>query len=218
MITTTMNINEIAFEIANDLKNVEKFISNVLPKMRRRALKRRDKRYYQVFDIKTKKHNDWIVAIDYLKSDPSLVMYCTYVNSQGYNAVMVCTASVSFVHYSGHFLERYNERFLGGKLTSKKEILKEYALRNNVASFEHPFNDERFFGCTNDGILLGYYEQETDWFNCKTFITKEMTFDSQQSTLDMASSSYQRYWNEVHGKTVVPEYYSSCTQKRLYNS
>jgi len=210
-----MNIKEIAYEISNDLINVEKEIDKLMPKMRRKALKMRGKRYYQVFDFKTKKYNDWLVAIDYLKRDPSWVMFCSYQNNEGYNAVMVITATNSFVHYSAHFLERYNERFLDGTLRSKSDILKEYTLRNNISRLEFPFKDERFFGCTHDGVVLGYIEKDINWVNCKTFITTDMTFGNQQSTLDMASSNYETYWNEAHGKTVIPDFYSSCTKKKV---
>ncbi|WP_163710266.1 hypothetical protein [Mangrovibacterium lignilyticum] len=212
MITNTMNIEEISEELFKDLRNVEGFVDKALPKMRRAALRNRSKRYYQAFEFRTKQYNNWLVGIDYLKRDPSWVMFCYYLDRNRFNAVMVSIAPILLItHYFGHFLERYNERFLSSKLKLKLDILKEYMLRNTIISFDFPYNDNRFLGYTTDGVILGYQESNSNWFNCKTFITREMLFESQNESIGRAALVFERFWDEVHNKTVIPEYYSPCT-------
>ncbi len=211
-----MNIKEIAYEVTSDLEAVKAFAERKTKKVRRAALKRRDKRYTYLFELKTKKYNTWFVNVKYSKKNPVINYICHYVNNDGYNAVaVILKPELTFLHFSGHFFERYNERFLNGQLSSKKEILKKYFEHNNHTSLTLKEGGNDIFGYNKDGIVLGYKVPDINWRFYKTFITKDMVHAGQQEAYNITSTAFHKFWDEVHSQTESPDYYYSTTSGSL---
>lgn len=109
-------------------------------------------------------------------------------------------------HYSGHFLERFNERLLHEDEFSKTEILKRYLSKNASAYIQVVPDTEKYqnpvFGRSREGIVLGYVESQVLYniIHVKTFIANDMIFESQQEKFDHAGEAYKHYWDEVYKK------------------
>lgn len=199
MITNSMSTSEIVHEIYKDLPSVSRKIDDLFPKFRRMALKSKDQRYQQFLTYKSKRLNDWLLYIDYNKKDPTFLLLVTYITNQGFFALMVKLGSFpSITHYSGHFLERYNQRFLKEENLSKTEIFKKYIVRNAALILDKFGFGEEFFARTNDGIALGEIDENDSflWYKFKTFITPEMIHDGQTEKLELTTKLFTDYWNE----------------------
>jgi len=206
MILPTMNSEELVREILKDYPVVMSKAFYATEKLRRPALKSRNKYVQRIYDYESKNRNKWVIICDYYVKDPSFVVVVHFLDNWGFQAIMVEANQRSFVHYSGHFLERYNERFLKQPEMTKLELLKKYLSKNAVAYTEFMPNNEKhqksFFGRSREGIGLGYVEYlEKGTINhFKTFLANDMIFESQQASFDAAGMQYKQYWDEVYKK------------------
>jgi len=214
MIVPSMNKLELAHEIFSDSKTVLKRAIYYYPKMRRIAIKSKNKYYHQIFDYKSQRKNNWIILIDYYLKEPTVAITPHFLDANGFNAIMINPLLQQLTHISSHFLDRYNQRFLKHENISRLEILKKF-ITHNYASIIHPlsFNEgvsDRFFGRTNHGTCLGYRENigSTTMDHYNTFISIDMIYKSQQNYLDMTSNDYSEYWNEEFSYTGLPAFNS----------
>jgi len=177
-----------------------------LLELRRPAIKSRNKHIQKFYDYKSKNNNNWIIMCDYYVKDPSWVVVAHYVDKYGLQAYMVDANQRTLTHYSGHFLERFNERFLHQPEMSKTEILKRYLSKNASAYIEWlPDTEEHqkpFFGRSREGIILGSVEYLELYHivHVRTFISNDMIHEGQQERFDSTGEHYKQYWDEVYKK------------------
>ena len=129
-----------------------------------------------------------------------------FVDKWGLQAYMVGANQRTLTHYSGHFLERFNERFLHEAELSKTEILKRYLSKNASAYIEFLPDTEKYqkpiFGRSREGVVFGNVEflESYNIIHVKTFIANDMIFESQQAKFDSTGELYKQYWDEVYKK------------------
>ena len=206
MLLPTMNSEELVREIMKDYPMVCRKGMYALEKLRRPALKSLNKHVQRIYDYKSKNNNNWIIICDYYVKDPSWIVLAHFVDKMGLQAYMVDANQRMLTHFSGHFIERYNERFLHEPELSKTEILKRYLSKNASAYIEWlPDTEEHykpFFGRSREGIILGNVEslKSYDIVHVKTYIANDMIFESQNEKFDSTGENYKQYWNEVYSK------------------
>ena len=206
MILPTMNSEELVKEILKDYNIVLRKAVYEMKKLRRPAIKSRNKHVHRIYDYESKNKNKWIIICDYYVKDPLLTVVVHFLDNWGFQAIMVPANQRSFMHYSGHFLQRFNERHLHQPEITKLELLKRYLSKNAIASTEFMPDNEKhqksFFGRSREGIGLGYVEYlESGTINhFKTFIANDMIFESQQASFADAGLHYKQYWDEVYKK------------------
>lgn len=206
MILPTMNSEELVREIIKDCQIVNRKAKYELEKLRRPALKSRSRHVQRIYDYKSKNHNNWFIFCDYNMKDPLWYVVVHLVDKWGLQAYLVDENQRTLYHYSGHFLERFNERFLHEPELSKTEILKRYLSKNASAYIEVLPDTDKYqspvFGKSREGVVLGSVELQGLYsiIHVKTFIADEMIFESQQSKFDYTTERYKQYWDEVYKK------------------
>ena len=201
-----MTHEELVREIFKDYDIVIRKAVHLMQGLRRKALKSKDKHVHKIFDYKSMQQNNWLIFVDYLVKDPTFIVVVYYLDIAGFNAIMVTSDQRSLVHYSSHFLERYNERFLKHESINKLDLLKRFLYQNPIIQTKRVSETDeyknRFFGRLKEGIGLGYFEVVSihSIYFCKTFISNDMIFESQQRVFDLTSFEYKLYWNEAYKK------------------
>lgn len=208
MIVKSMNSREIMNEIAKDYPMVVRKAIYLTESLRREAVKSKKKHVCKIFDYKSQRQNNWFIIIDYYVNDPTFNVVLHYVDDFGFNGIMVCADRQTLMHYTPHFLERYNERFLKNPLISKKELLKRYITENAVGQMHIEWDEEtmtdRIFVRSREGIALGLREKLSGLNNLflhyKTYISNTMIFKSQEEIFNAVGSEYEEYWNDNYSK------------------
>lgn len=136
MIVSSMNSKEIISEYFKDYDIVSRKARFISKKVRREALRKGDKKYTYITDYKSKLKNDWLIFIDYNNGEPLILTAVYYLNRNKMNVVVIQSDNKTFIHYTSHFLERYNERFINQADLSKLELLKQFLPLNNFASYD----------------------------------------------------------------------------------
>ncbi len=214
MIVPAMTSKELLMEIARDYPMVMKKAMYLTGNLRRLAVKSKEKYVHRVFDYKSKQKNDWLIIIDYYVKDPTFLVVVHYVDKYGLNGIMVNADQQTLTHYSPHFLERYNERFLHEPNVSKIELLKRYLSKNSVSYLKYvPDTDDmknRFFARSREGVGLGYIETMSGILNTinhfKTFVSKDLIFENQKMDFAVAGIAYKTYWDEMYKHTRLGAY------------
>lgn len=210
MIVPSMNSQELVVEIINDIKIVVRKAIYLTESLRREAIKSKTKHLQRVFDYKSQQKNDWIIIVDYHIKNPIYIMAVFYLDQHGFlNGIMKDNENRALYHYSSHFLERYNERFLKRENISKKELLTSYLSQNPTSIFTFieatPEMKYRFFGRSRDGIALGNVERvnasPNKIIHFRTFIANDMIFENQENVFNILGQGYENYWNEIYGYT-----------------
>jgi len=201
MIVPAMNSEEIMKEVLLDfpkVRNKADFYSKIL---RREAIKSKSKLAIKCWDYKSTRKNDWIILLKCTPSCSTTTTAAHYLNKMGFNCLLLSNEGV-FHHYSGHFLERYNERFLNQQNLSRLDIFKHYIHYNSLKSGEI-FNPEeiemrKVIFKTKDGIAFGTIEiiDGREVVDYRTFITHDMVKDYQQTDIDSVNKSFNEFWNE----------------------
>lgn len=187
MIVQTMTSKEIAHEISTD------YHTNVFRKLQY-LIKDATKAYYRngkkrtlIFrEYKSPRKNNWILFITCLnaKTQNYYVIPLVYTQFEGIHMYLYDN-SYQVSHYTGHFFERYNQRFLNGDDdVTKLDIVKKYFPKNAITICQDYINhngEEGIFGVTEDGVLLGYEDDCIAHYN--TYINPDMLFDGGQSEL-----------------------------------
>ncbi|MGI6322608.1 MAG: hypothetical protein ACOXZO_04735 [Bacteroidales bacterium] len=204
MIVPSMTLEELVNEILSDKQIVIRKSLHLTEKLRREAIKTRNKKLYRFYEYKSKQKNNWLILIDYNSGDPLILSVVHYLNNFGLNAVSILSDKKTLVHYSAHFLERFNERFLKQENLSKLDVLKQFLPQNNIATYDFiPDSGEfknRVFARFKDGIGLGIYEKL--WNNkmifLKTYISPEMIKKCQNKEYISITAAFQEHWNEFY--------------------
>lgn len=132
-----------------------------------------------------------------------IVVY--YIDDCGLNGVRINWNNKSLTHFTSHFLERYNERFLRHENLSKLELLKRFISKNPIDVIR-PVPDRdtlnnRIFGRFKEGIGLGFdevlSEDGKEIHHFKTFVLNEMIFESQLDNFNIIGKEYDAFWDET---------------------
>ncbi len=202
MIVPSMNSEELANEVLSDYDSVLRKVKYLIAALRREAIRSRNKKLFKIFDHKSKQMNNWLICLDYNMGDPLVMMVTHYLNKSGLNAVLVLSGKKTLVHYSSHFLERYNERFIKQERITKIELLKRFLPENNVTTFDLTTysgdNNFEVFAKFKDGVGLGTSVQLNNCLmvNLKTYISTEMIMDFQKKEHESITKAYQKFWEE----------------------
>jgi len=201
MIVPSMNSGEIVKEVLlvfPKVQNKADFYSKIL---RRVAVKSKSKLAVKCWDYKSPHKNDWIILLKCTPSCSATITAVHYLNKMGFNCLSISNEGVLH-HYSGHFLERYNERFLNQQNLSRLDIFKQYIHYNSLKSGEI-FNPEeiemkKVIFKTKDGLAFGTIEiiDGREVVDYRTFITHDMVKDYQQKDIDCVNKSFDEFWNE----------------------
>jgi hypothetical protein len=205
MIVPSMNSKELLKEIFEDLKIVYRKACYLTESLRREAIKSKTKHVHRIFDYKSKRLNNWFIVVYYVVGHPGFLVVVYYIDEYGLNGIRVDADNQSLTHFTPHFLERYNERFLKLPDLSKLELLKRFIPNNPVEVIQSIFDDEteqyNIFGRVKEGIVLGYKEvfrEEGKEINhYKTFISNEMINESQTDDFNSTSRLYKSYLTEL---------------------
>jgi hypothetical protein len=205
MIVPSMNSRELYAEIFSDYRIVSRKAYYLALSLRRSAMKSKHKHVREIFEYKSKQRNNWIIAIDcFVKGyDSSTTVY--YLDKYGLNGISVNTDGVSLSHYTPHFLDRYNERFLKDTDLSKLDLLKLFVVNNPIEALEEipdiESNQYKVFGRFNEGVGLGYKEVFSEAGNeiihFKTFISNEMILDGQRDGFKTLGEYYDETYGEL---------------------
>lgn len=191
-------------EILKDIIIVERKASYLGTGLRREAIKSKGKHVHRVFDYRSKQYNNWIITIDCYVSGYNLSLAVYYIDQFGFNGIRVHPNHNSIAHYTPHFLERYNERFLRHENLSKIDLFKRFIQMNTLEVTklipDTETKQNRIFGKFTEGIGLGYEERldEIGKAICqfKTFISNDMIRESQMDDFESACSLFEEYMEE----------------------
>jgi hypothetical protein len=209
MIVPSMNSEELFNEIFKDLEIVNRKALYLTEGLRREAIKSKTKHVNRIFDYKSTRMNNWFIVADYIIGQPGFIVVVYYLDEYGFNGVRVDADNQSLTHFTSHFLERYNERFIKQLNLSKLDLLKRFVKNNSVEVIQVDFDAEaeqyQIFGRVKEGIGLGIKEvfrgrcKEINHY--KTFISNEMIHEGQVNDFNLAGDLYISYLGEM-GKNV----------------
>lgn len=213
MIVKSMNSKELMNEIAKDYPMVMRKATYLTENLRREAVKSKNKYVHRTYDYRTKRQNNWLIIINYYVNNPVFNIVVHYLDDFGFNGIVVEPNFQAFTHYTPHFLERYNERFLKESNISKKDLLTQFISKNAVGHAQYDINDDmtkRTFVRSREGVSLGYMEKldglQNVYTHYKTFISNSMILSHQQDTFDLTGQEYEKYWNETYSRTRIGAY------------
>ncbi len=186
MIVPSMNSEELVVEVYRDLEIVNRKANYLTQGLRRQAIKSKEKYVQRIFDYKSMRHNQWFIVAEHFVKHYRFVRVVYYNNHLGLNGITVDGDNLTMNHFSSHFLDRYNERFLERKGASHLELLRRFVLSNSVHSIRSSqgirSNEQQIFVKVKEGIGLGYKEFLQGgfvMFHFKTFISNEMLLNHQ---------------------------------------
>jgi hypothetical protein len=205
MIVPAMNSEELIIEIFKDFETVQRKAMYLTDSLRREAVKSRSKYVQRIFGYKSMRLNQWIIIVDYFVKNPCFTVVVCYNDEFGLNGIRVDPSSLSLTHFTPHFLERYNERFLKQRNLTKLELLKRFIPNNSLEVIKYVLDSKgkqyRVFGRFNEGIGLGYKEvfniMGKEIIHYKTFISNDMVLESQVDDFNFTGKLFDSYWNEM---------------------
>jgi len=201
MIVPTMNSREILNEILIDVNAVQNKADSIAKNLRRSAIKSKSKTSFKFLDYKSPRKNDWVILLKSTTSYCSTLTCVHYLNKMGFNCLLVSEED-RFHHLSGHFLERYNERFLHQFGLSKLELFKHFILHNSIATIEglnsKDINIKRTIIKFKHGIAFGTLEiiNGHEILDYRTFISSEMVLAFQKENVDSINNMYDEFCNK----------------------
>ncbi len=207
MILPTMTREELAKEILKDYESVLRKTIHLEKKLRKSSRKTKMQCLQQIFDYRSKRLNNWVVVVNVFKKKSSFNLGVHFADNEGYHAYVVSGDQKALIHYSSHFLQRYNERSVKKEGIKKVDLIKRYMSTNTFAylkALQHDSYKHRFFARTGEGVSLGYMEylKSTNVCHCKTFIANDMIHEGSQSRdFDLTTQAYRSYWEEAFQKT-----------------
>ena len=205
MIVPAMNSKELTLEVYKDIETVNIKAIYLAQGLRREAVKSKSKYVQRVFEYKSRRLNQWLIIIDYYVKQPFFTIVVYYLDPSGLNGIMVDGNNQTLTHFTPHFLERYNERFLMQPKISKLELLKRFVPANSLEVIrvvpESSNVEKRIFGRFKEGIGLGFKEEFREMgkeiYHFKTFISTDIIFESQEEDFNLTDKRYDLYWNEM---------------------
>lgn len=200
MILHTMNDTEVYNEIISDYENVLRKVKHLFPIVQRRYRKKLSHTFIP-FEYDSPKKNKWLLFLSVFTLENVSFVPVVYSLDGGFNTWMYsnnhydCGNKGKIIHYTSHFFDRYNERFLGlDDIVGRKKILIEF-FRNNSMGISNNFRNNEIFTKIEDGISLGDMSQYDSFDMChyRTYIEEDMLFEEQCDTYDKTFEAYKDY-------------------------
>lgn len=186
-----MNRKQVTAEFMRDYEKIE---STTLVRLQSEYDRERRKRkidpcsdYVKVHTIKTKAKNNWIIIIrkpysisKYKNTGDSCYCCITYYyDKDGLLVLRHRDEENGIEAYWGHFFTRYNQR-MHLNLGSTVKIIKTFFINSGSIGYHiYPNKNFRSAGICREGFLFGRMDKENNWIINKTFVSKEIAFDSQ---------------------------------------
>lgn len=192
MLVPSMTTEEILREIKLDYDVVKRKTEYLSNDIRKRSIKTK-KTIIKSVTYTSPRKNNWVFVFEVNKKITYTSMY-VYTNHDGFRAYG-CVGNVEdgLILITKHFLDRYNERFLKKPNLTKVDILTTFLERNTDMNLIMRLGGEHsIFSIVNDGVALG--NNTTCGKNnirvIKTFITKNMLFESQEKEYNDIKSKF----------------------------
>ena len=201
MIVPAMNPEEILKEVILDFDTVERKAYYLGTHLRRKLIKAKNNTICEITDYKSLRKNDWVILIICTHKGLCTITGIHYLNPMGFNAINVYNRE-KIVHYSSHFLERYNERYVKLKDMTKLDLFKNFVSHNTMIVHQiidpQDFEIRRIVGRFKQGVGFGTIEEinNVQVTNYKTFVTNEMLFESQKDKVKTMEEYYQSVLNK----------------------
>jgi hypothetical protein len=204
MIVPSMNKTELAKEIYKDSVIVWRKAKYLTDGVRREAIKTRNKNLVRIFKYKSKQKNEWLIISDYSQGDPKIYLSIIYYNDLGFNAVSV--SDEYLVHYTSHFLQRYNERYLRQEGLEMLELYKKFIIVNATATYDFTLDDsKKVVARFRDGLGFGLTERQDFFFIfMKTYISPEMIFEDQKNGYDTITRGFNEFMEDLQKNRQTP--------------
>lgn len=187
-----MNHHEVRIEFMRDLKIIgETTLQRLLGEYHRERKKFRidpTRKYAKTWAIKTKSKNNWLI---FIRKSPSVAKYrntddlaycCAsyYYDKQGLCVLRYFKEMDMIEAFWGHLLTRYKER-MRLDISSTVELIKHFI--NHSGYIHHliypTIMGKRNIGICKEGFVFGEVQNEGTWLVNKTFISKDLAFNSQ---------------------------------------
>lgn len=192
MIVPSMNLEEIFKEVMDDHISILKLFTVKL-QIQAAVMKRtHNYRWVETLRIKSKRNNEWRVAINFRPGVQEVAIYVKAYDKSGlvaYSVNVLGDQIPLLVKYTGHFLKRYNERMNLG-LTKPEEVLKHF-FKNNTNIIPSCSEEEMtdggrlsFFSFPS-GIGLGRFYPEQLTVHIRTFIAGQTLSKNQRDRVKM---------------------------------
>lgn len=201
MIVPKMTSEQIYKEIFNEYPSVMRKATRLTESLRRTAIKSRNKYAKKVFYFISENKNKWLIFAEHFVSRILFTTVVYYDDNWGFNAILV-NVDRSLSHYTEHFLDRFNERYLKEPFMPCKEIVKRFFFINSVCVFKF-FDDADscellFMGKFTEGNGLGYVERVNynRIFHFSTYLSSEMLFENQNKIDEKLSKRHDAYWKQ----------------------
>ena len=213
MLLETMSEDEVSKEVNSDFFILyERTIPRLgfeYDKERRKKKIFRDSKYLKTLTIKTHRKNVW--RIIFSKSEESksyrgledldTIMYTYRYVKQGIQVFVKSSLNKNLLRvYTGHFLNRYNER-MGLKIEGVLKIA-DHFFNNNSNTVCQEIEGEKEGSCMDlykEGYAFSQFENNKTWLVSKTFIRKDMLRDDQekmkQSLIDEVVNFFPEEFN-----------------------
>lgn len=187
-----MNHHEVRIEFMRDLGKIkEATLQRLLNEYyRERKNFRIDpaKEYAKTYTIKTKAKNNWLI---FVRKSPSAakckntddLAYCCatyYYDKQGLCVLRHFEETDMIEVFWGHFFTRYKER-MHLNLPSTTQVIEWFFNQSGYIHYLiYPTAlGKRNIGICKEGFLFGEIQNEETWLVNKTFVSKDLAFDSQ---------------------------------------
>ena len=208
-VAKALDDNERYKEVYKDVETVNIKAIYLAKSLRREAVKSKSKYVQRVFEYKSRRLNQWLIIVDYYVKQPIFTVVVYYLDPSGLNGIMIDGNNQTLTHFTPHFLERYNERFLMQPNISKIELLKRFVPKNSLEVIrvvpDSSTIEKRIFGRFKEGIGLGFKEEfheiQKEIYHFKTFISTNMIFESQEEDFNLTDKRFDLYWNEMFKNT-----------------
>jgi hypothetical protein len=206
MFVDSMSSEELVAEFLKDEQNVNRKLEYLVKEVRKKAIRTRNKQYKKIFEYKSPLKNEWLILVDYNNCVPLILPMVHYLNGGKLNALTKQPESNNLTHYTSHFLDRYNERFLKQEGLSAVDILKLFIPINSICTYDFYSasinNGNRVFARFKDGVGLGVFEQPSKYtlVFLRTYISSDMIGDWQQGEFNSISMDFEKHWEEANEK------------------
>lgn len=203
MLVPAMNSEEIIREIMLDYASVDRKSLYLSQNLRRKVVKSKNNTFCDITDYKSLRKNDWVILVVCNRKGQCRITVVHYLNQFGFNVVNVY-ARDKIQHFSGHFLERYNERYLMQNDLTKLDLIKNFVSHNIMIVHEvidpADLKIRRIIGRFKQGVGLGTVEyiNGIHVIDYKTFISNEMLYENQKDEVKTMEEYYHSFLDKDH--------------------
>lgn len=193
MITERTNLSEMIDESMIDYYQLWDALDNITKPYKRLITKsNKFPLYFQPKQWKSKNKNNYLIFFEaQTKKDKDRIIFSIVglFEKKGINAFMISNQHKIYL-YPPHFWKRFRERFLmDERITTIDSIKRFFKFNGNVSL--NLLDNNMFEGTVSEGVIFG--EIVDGVHIVKTFVSKEMLFDSQKNTMMKASERLEIY-------------------------